>query len=412
MRWNSRIPAVQLRSVSARYRCPIGLPPGRLSSLRIDPCQRTTGTLRRFVERGASPEKLARLEAVLFLAREPLSSRKLSQYANLADGTEARTLVRLLNRQLDERGRAFRVQEVAGGFLLATRPKFARWLRRLDHVPSEERLSAPSMETLAVVAYRQPVMRAEIEAIRGVSCGEILSQLLNRDLVRVGGRSDELGRPYLYNTTKRFLQVFGLRSLEDLPQADLFCTLHNNHQISSPALPAQVDRESSATESQAQEDSDVSAVVEQERRSFPMNTIHFAKPSDSTDPRQIRMEDDDYDDDEYEDEEYEDEELEEEDDLEADEEVDDDELDDEDYEDEDEVYEDDDAGDLEDDELDDEEDEDEDDLDDEEYEDEIEEEEWEEVEADDEEEEEDDDEDWDDDDWEDDEDWEDEEDEE
>ena len=75
-----------------------------------------------------------------------------------------------------------------------------------------------------MVAYRQPVMRAEIEAIRGVSCGEILNQLLDRDLVRVGGRSDELGRPYLYNTTKRFLQVFGLRSLEDLPRADLFCT--------------------------------------------------------------------------------------------------------------------------------------------------------------------------------------------
>ncbi|MCA9153003.1 MAG: SMC-Scp complex subunit ScpB, partial [Planctomycetales bacterium] len=144
-------------------------------------------------------QKLARIQAILFLAREPLSSRKLSQHANLADGTEARTLVRRLNERLDQFGRAFRVQEVAGGFQLTTRRKFAKWLRRLDYVPTEEKLSAPALETLAVVAYRQPVLRAEIEAVRGVGCGEVLSQLMSRDLVRVGGRSDELGRPYLYN---------------------------------------------------------------------------------------------------------------------------------------------------------------------------------------------------------------------
>lgn len=165
--------------------------------------------------------KLARLMAVLFLARQPLSTRKLSQYANLADGTEARTLVARLNQQLDVDGRAFRAEPIAQGFQLVTRPKFAKWLRRLEHVPGEVRLSAPAMETLAVVAYRQPVMRAEIETIRGVSCGEILSQLLARDLIRIGGRSDELGRPYLYNTTRRFLQVFGLRSLDELPESNV-----------------------------------------------------------------------------------------------------------------------------------------------------------------------------------------------
>ena len=119
----------------------------------------------------------------------------------------------------DETGRAFRVEQIGGGFRLLTRRRFAPWLRRLVHVPPLERLSAPAMETLAVVAYRQPVLRAEIEAIRGVSCGEILRQLMDRDLVRIGGRSDELGRPYLYTTTKRFLQLFGLQSLEELPRA-------------------------------------------------------------------------------------------------------------------------------------------------------------------------------------------------
>jgi segregation and condensation protein B len=173
-------------------------------------------------------DQLARLEAVLFLVKEPLSVRKLSRHANLADGTEARTLVGQLNRRLDEAGSAFHVRQIAGGVQLVTRAKFAKWLRRLPHVPGELRLSAPAMETLAVIAYRQPVLRADIEAIRGVACGEILAQLLGRDLIRVSSRSDELGRPYLYNTTKRFLQLFGLRSLDELPRADIWRN-HSSH---------------------------------------------------------------------------------------------------------------------------------------------------------------------------------------
>ena len=162
--------------------------------------------------------RLQRVEAVLFLAREPLTTRKLSQYANLADGTEARTLIRRLNELCDGGGRAFRVERVAGGFQLMTRGKLAGWVRRLDGVPRETRLSAPALETLAVIAYRQPILRAGIEAIRGVNCGEILRQLMDRELVRIGGRSEDLGRPYLYTTTKHFLHVFGLDSLESLPR--------------------------------------------------------------------------------------------------------------------------------------------------------------------------------------------------
>ena len=170
-------------------------------------------------ERGVSAgdEQLAGLEAVLFLSQQPLTSRRLAVLAGLADGTKARTLVRTLNRRYDGAGSAFRVEEVAGGFQLMTRSKFAPWLRRLHSTPAEVRLSAPAMETLAVVAYRQPVLRAEIEAIRGVQSGEILRQLIERDLVRIVGRSDELGRPFLYGTTKQFLQVFGLRQLDELP---------------------------------------------------------------------------------------------------------------------------------------------------------------------------------------------------
>ncbi len=223
MRRNPTIPAQQLHSASARYAGVFGtFRAGPSASSSAAPPQ--AGGLDLSIAANLGPlsrdPALARLEAVLFLAREPLTSRKLSQYANLADGTQARTLVRRLNEYYDVAGRAFRVEQVAGGYQLLTRRKLAPWLRRLAHVPVETRLSAPALETLAVIAYRQPVPRADIEAIRGVNCEEILRQLMERDLLRIDGRSEELGRPYLYSTTKRFLQVFGLVNLEELPRGD------------------------------------------------------------------------------------------------------------------------------------------------------------------------------------------------
>jgi segregation and condensation protein B len=164
--------------------------------------------------------KLSRLEAALFLAREPLSTRKLAELADLADGTEARALLRRLASRLRRRGCAFLPVEVAQGVLLMTRPQLADWIAKL-HAPAEDlRLSAPALETLAVVAYRQPATRADVEAIRGVQCGEILRVLMERDLLRIVGRSEELGRPFLYGTTRKFLQVFGLGRLEQLPAVD------------------------------------------------------------------------------------------------------------------------------------------------------------------------------------------------
>jgi len=165
---------------------------------------------------------MARLEAILFLAKEPLNSRKLAQLANLADGTEARTLIRSLNRLYDAAHRSFRVEELAGGYQLLTRAKFADWVRRVTTIESPTRLSSPALETLAIIAYRQPVIRADVEAIRGVNCGEIIRQLMDRDLVQIRGRSEELGRPYLYSTTSTFLRTFGFRSLNELPRKEEF----------------------------------------------------------------------------------------------------------------------------------------------------------------------------------------------
>jgi segregation and condensation protein B len=165
-----------------------------------------------------TPE-LARLEALLFVAREPLSARKITELADLADGNLVRTLIGQLNECYAAGKSALSVEEVAGGFQLRTRPGLAPWLRRLPDTSLQARLSAPAMETLTVVAYRQPILRASIEAIRGVQCGDILRQLMERDLVRIVGRSDDLGRPLMYGTTKRFLELFGLGSLSDLPRA-------------------------------------------------------------------------------------------------------------------------------------------------------------------------------------------------
>ena len=210
----------QLGSVAMRYRhpCPMGVCQVGFwgTNKRV---QKPVGTGIYCCGGGdvAVESDVPRLEALLFLSRQPQTSRKLAQLTGLADGTKVRTLVRTLNRRYDAEGGAFRVEEVAGGFQLMTRPKFAPWLRRLQAAPAEVRLSAPGMETLAVVAYRQPVLRVEIEAIRGVQSGEVLRQLIERDLVRIVGRSDELGRPFLYGTTKQFLQIFGLRHLDELP---------------------------------------------------------------------------------------------------------------------------------------------------------------------------------------------------
>jgi segregation and condensation protein B len=336
----------------------------------------------------ARSDGLARLEAVLFLARQAQASRKLAQLAGLADGTEARTLVRKLNRLYDTEGSAFRVEEVAGGFQLMSRSKFARWLRRLHSQPVEIRLSAPAMETLAVVAYRQPVLRAEIEAIRGVQCGEILRQLIERDLVRIVGRSEELGRPLLYGTTRQFLQVFGLRHLDELPRRELLQVAQLRPAGTAMADGAEIDRESPHQPNyshELEEETEVKTAVTANTHHEDLSDEDAAHVAQTTRSEQS--------DEEYEFEDY----AEEED--ESDDE--DEEEDEEEYDEEEEQY--DEVEEEE--EEEDEEDEDEEEEEEEEEEDLEEEAEWEEVEDDDEEEDEDwededEEEDWEDDDWE------------
>jgi segregation and condensation protein B len=166
-------------------------------------------------------QPMALLEAALFLAKEPMSSRRLAQLAGLPEGTRTRQLIRDMNKRYDQEQSAFCIVEVADGFQLRTRPEFAAWLVRLQGIPAAVRLSNPAMETLTVIAYQQPIPRAEVERIRGVQCGDLIRQLLDQDLAKIVGRSEELGRPFLYGTTPKFLRIFGLGSLKDLPALDI-----------------------------------------------------------------------------------------------------------------------------------------------------------------------------------------------
>ena len=158
------------------------------------------------------------IEALLLTAGEPLTVDRLKSLTGIDDAREIRTLVEGLRIEYADTGRAFTIEEVGGGFRILTRPEFAPWLEKLRRRDAEAKLSPAALETLAIVAYRQPVLRAEIEKIRGVDVGAVLRTVAERGLVKAVGRAEEPGNPLLYGTTKRFLSVFGLKNLKELPR--------------------------------------------------------------------------------------------------------------------------------------------------------------------------------------------------
>lgn len=169
----------------------------------------------------ASDEPLsARIEALLVATDRQLSEAKLADLLGISGKNVHKAIkeaIDELNRDYDKSGRSFRIERLAGGYQILTRPQFSELLERLFGQRQDSRLSQAALETLAIIAYRQPILRAEVEAIRGVACGEVLRSLLERRLVKITGRAEEIGRPMLYGTTSEFLKVFGLASLDDLP---------------------------------------------------------------------------------------------------------------------------------------------------------------------------------------------------
>jgi len=168
---------------------------------------------------------LAAVEAILLSVERPIPVAKIAEpiapvLGIKVGGAEIESAIAALNDEYDTQGRAFRIEPVSGGYRLMTRPQHAPVIAAMHRARATTRLSRPALETLSIIAYRQPVTRAELEAIRGVACGEVLRSLLDRKMIKIAGRAEELGRPMLYGTTPQFLDAFGLANIKDLPKPE------------------------------------------------------------------------------------------------------------------------------------------------------------------------------------------------
>ena len=164
------------------------------------------------------------IEAILFASDQPVSADRLADACAASCGAGEGVAVGMVKKAVedlmadyDAQGRAFTIEEVAGGYQLFTRPEYNKYLKPLVRARQQARLTQAALETLAIIAYKQPVARAEVEDIRGVACGDMIRALMEKGLVRIAGRSEQIGRALLYGTTKKFLQAFGLSSIKDLP---------------------------------------------------------------------------------------------------------------------------------------------------------------------------------------------------
>ena len=157
------------------------------------------------------------IEAILFVSGQPVTPKRLKDLLPDLDAQAAREIIHELNEEYLAGRRAFHVQEVGGGFQLVTHQDLAPWVQRTLERPKPDAVSTAALETLAIIAYRQPITKAEIEAIRGVDITASLETVVERQFVRAVGRRDSPGRPFLYATTAEFLRHFGLTSLEALP---------------------------------------------------------------------------------------------------------------------------------------------------------------------------------------------------
>jgi len=170
-------------------------------------------------DEGVEPTAETVLEAILFASDEALTAARLADIVETS-AKQIRQYIESLNQKYRANKNAFRIEQIAGGYQMLTLSPYNHWLKKLLRVRDDSKLSAAALETLAIIAYKQPVMRADIEAIRGVAVGDIVRNLMYKGLVKIVGRAEVLGRPMLYGTTKKFLETFGLNSLKDLPKIE------------------------------------------------------------------------------------------------------------------------------------------------------------------------------------------------
>jgi segregation and condensation protein B len=166
------------------------------------------------------PNPIEVVEALLFASDVPLEAERIREVLDLENVAAARGLVDELIARYETEPRGLAIVQVGGGYRMVTRPELAPWLVRLARARTRVRLSRPALETLAIIAYKQPVSRPELDAVRGVNSDAVLDNLLERRLIRIGGRKEAPGRPFLYETTREFMVAFGLRDLNDLPKIE------------------------------------------------------------------------------------------------------------------------------------------------------------------------------------------------
>lgn len=162
------------------------------------------------------------IEALLFTSEKPIAVDQIKEVLDEIDSKDIRAIIQELKSEYETLGRSFKIYEVAGGFQMVTEPAFAEYLKRFYKAKSKDKLTKPALETLAIIAYRQPITRADIEDIRGVNVDGVVKTLADRLLIKITGRKDAPGRPILYGTTKEFLERFGLSSLSELPKLSEF----------------------------------------------------------------------------------------------------------------------------------------------------------------------------------------------
>ncbi len=165
-----------------------------------------------------NPEEAKRVvEAILFTASKPMTAAELKRVLKGCGAPKIEEFVRELQSEYEREGRSFRIHGVAGGFEISTEPKYAPWILKLELQKKAKQATQSALETLAILAYKQPMARAEIEDLRGVDVSGVMSTLLERNLIKMVGRKEVPGRPFLYGTTDKFLEHFGLKSLAELP---------------------------------------------------------------------------------------------------------------------------------------------------------------------------------------------------
>ena len=179
-------------------------------------------------------ELKAILEAILFVSPEPVPTARLMSILGIVSKAEVVQALEILAHDLDQQGRGIQLVQVAGGYRLVTKQEYGPWLKRMDKAKATQRLSRSELESLAIIAYKQPLVRAEIEEIRGVETSGVLRTLCERKLVRIVGRKDVPGRPIMYGTTKFFLEHFGLQDLSQLPPLREFKELGESEQALLP----------------------------------------------------------------------------------------------------------------------------------------------------------------------------------